>query len=66
MGEPTRRKRTRTTIVSVLLLLIVSANRTEHDDGTEEGGSIGIVSTLSVIPEVLDEVAQLIYALTSS
>jgi hypothetical protein len=66
VGEPTRRKRTRTTIVSVLLLLMVSANRTEHDDGAEDGGSIGIVSTLSVIPEVLDEVAQFIRALRSS
>ena len=66
MGEPTRRGRTRTKIVSLFLLLIVSANRTEHDDGPEDAGSIGIMSALSVIPEVLDEVAQLIRALTSS
>lgn len=66
MGEPTRRGRTRTKIVSLLLLFIVSANRTEHGGGPGNGGSIGIMSALSVIPEVLDEVAQLIRALTSS
>jgi hypothetical protein len=66
VGEPTRRGRIRTKIVSVLLLLIVSANRTEHDGGPGNGRTIGIMSALSVIPEVLDEVAQLIRALTNS
>jgi hypothetical protein len=63
VAEPTRRGRKRTTILSMVLLLVVSAKRSDHQPGHEPAGA-GIMSTLSVIPEAVDEVAQLLNALT--
>jgi hypothetical protein len=62
--EPSRRRRTRT-ILSLVLLLIVSAKRSEQhaSNGRDEGGSSNVVSTLTVIPELIDEVAQFIRAM---
>lgn len=68
MAEPARRKRTGTTIISLFLLLVVSARRSENHagPGSDEGGLSSIVSTLGAIPEVLDEIAQFIDSLRSS
>jgi hypothetical protein len=52
----------------MVLLLIVSAKRSEQhaSNGRDEGGSSNVVSTLTVIPELIDEVAQFLRVLTST
>jgi hypothetical protein len=68
VGEPTRRRRTGRTIVSLVLLLVVSANRAEHHpgSGSDDGGSTGILSTLGDVPDVLIGIARFIAALKNS
>jgi hypothetical protein len=67
VGKPTRRKRIRTTVVSLLLLLVGSANRAEHPGaGSDDGESAGIVSTLGDVPDVLTGIARFIVALKNS
>lgn len=67
MGEPRPPRRTRTTVASLLLLLVISVNRADHQPGSRSGGgSAGIVSILDDLPGVLTSVARFIVALKNS
>jgi hypothetical protein len=64
MSEPPRR-RTKMAVISFILMLLVTAKRGEHHPGQgADGGSNGIVSTLTAVPEILADLAQLLSALT--
>jgi hypothetical protein len=54
-------------IVSLLFMVIVSAKRGDHQpaDGSDDSGPSGVVSTLTVIPELLSEVAGFVRSMTS-
>jgi hypothetical protein len=55
-------------VISFMLMLLVTAKRAEHHPGPDAdgGGSNGLESSLSAVPELLNELAQLLGALTNS
>jgi hypothetical protein len=62
MSKPARRP-TRMAVIGFMLTLLVTARRAEHHPGPDaDGGSNGLVSTLTVVPEILSELAQLLGA----
>ena len=67
MGQPAKR-RTRMAVVSFMLMLLVTAKRAEHHPGQEpdHSDSNGIISTLTTVPEILADLAQLLSTLKKS
>jgi len=65
MSEPARR-RTRMAVIGFMLTLLVTAKRAEQHPGPDADGSGSnpVVSTLSAVPEIINELAQLLGELT--